>query len=304
MRRTSMLARTKSAERLRGGRMNSQLIFVAASIGATLGIANAQTFERRAMLRGGDPNHGKCTIEVVVDGAADVEIRGDNAVLRNLSGQPAQWRRFECTAPLPANPGDFHFSGVDGRGRQQLIRDPRSGGVVVVRIEDPDHGADKYKFDLTWNNDARYLPPPDDRNRGYPDPRVDRDRDHRDGDYRDRDDRDGDRYYRDRDEWFRGQDWRARFFQRIRLDLDHVRSETFPSGGDQYRLSRTLQELDELQDKLARGFYDERELNEVIGAMQRVLEDNRLSRRDRELLADDLNRMRDFRERHEYYGAR
>jgi hypothetical protein len=35
-----------------------------------------------------------------------------------------------------------------------------------------------------------------------------------------------------------------------------------------------------------------------------VLEDNRLSRRDRELLTDDLNRMRDFRARHDAYGAR
>src|SRR5690242_184927 len=51
---------------------------------------------RRALIRGnGNPNEGKCTIEVVVDGAADVEIRGDNATLRNLNGQPPQWRRFE-----------------------------------------------------------------------------------------------------------------------------------------------------------------------------------------------------------------
>src|SRR5512137_419633 len=110
--------------------MYSRFLFVTA---AALGLLNAQSFERRATYKfGGDPNRGKCTVEVVVDGAAEVEIRGDSAVLRNLAGQPPQWRRFECTGPLPANPRDFRFAGVDGRGRQELVRDPRNSGAAVV----------------------------------------------------------------------------------------------------------------------------------------------------------------------------
>src|SRR5437867_5551367 len=114
------------------------------------GLLSAETYQRRAVIKGGNANHGKCTIEVVVDGVADVEIRGDSATLRNLSGRPAQWRRFECTGPLPANPADFRFIGIDGRGRQELIRDPRNGGVAVVRIEDPSGGAGGYTFDILW----------------------------------------------------------------------------------------------------------------------------------------------------------
>src|SRR6185436_3218376 len=98
--------------------------------------------QRRATMRGGGGDRGKCTLEVVVDGVAEVEIRGDTANLRTLSGQPAQWRRFECNGPIPNNPGDFRFSGVDGRGRQTLVRDPRNGGVAVVRIEDPQGGSE------------------------------------------------------------------------------------------------------------------------------------------------------------------
>jgi hypothetical protein len=106
-------------------------------------------------LTGGDNrDEGRCAVEVVVDGAAEVEIRGGNGVLKNLSGQPPQWRRFECTSLMPPNPGDFRFAGVDGRGRQQLIGDPRNGGAAVVRIEDPDGGAEGYTFDLTWRNNA------------------------------------------------------------------------------------------------------------------------------------------------------
>src|SRR5438552_926605 len=109
-------------------------------------IAGAQ--QRRAtFLGGGAPDRGKCTIEVVVDGAAEVEVRGDQASLRNLAGNPPQWRRFECTGPLPSNPGEFRFAGVDGRGRQELVRDPRNGGVAVVRIEDREGGSEGYTFD-------------------------------------------------------------------------------------------------------------------------------------------------------------
>jgi hypothetical protein len=113
---------------------------------------NAQAIQRRSTYKaGGRPGGGKCTIEVVVDGAAEVEIRGDTAVLRNLAGQPPQWRRFECSGPMPGNPPNFRFIGVDGRGRQELARDPRNGGVAVIRISDPRGGSEGYTFDIEWD---------------------------------------------------------------------------------------------------------------------------------------------------------
>ncbi len=112
----------------------------------------AQTVERRATFAGSGGNDtGKCTIEVYVEGSADVEIRGDRGFLQTRSGRTAQWRRFVCSGPLPTNPSDFRFSGVDGRGRQELIQDPRSSrGAAVVRIQDPNGGAEGYTFDLEW----------------------------------------------------------------------------------------------------------------------------------------------------------
>ena len=108
------------------------------------------------MVGGGNSNQGKCTVEVTVDGAAQVEIRGTSATLRNLSGQPAQWRRFECNAAMPPNPSNFRFQGIDGRGRQTLIREPRNGGVAVVEIEDKDNGAEGYTFDILWDSRGGY----------------------------------------------------------------------------------------------------------------------------------------------------
>jgi hypothetical protein len=79
----------------------SARFFVAIAVSASIaGSVRAQTYSRRATAMGGvGTDRGKCTIEVVVDGAAEVEVRGDRAILRNLAGQPPQWRRFECNGP-------------------------------------------------------------------------------------------------------------------------------------------------------------------------------------------------------------
>jgi hypothetical protein len=111
-----------------------------------------------------------------VDGAAEIDIRGDQGVIRNLSGQPAQWRRFECTGPMPPNAPNFRFAGVDGRGHQQLLRAPQGGSPAVIRIEDTQGGSEGYTFDLFWSLNGGYNggynpgpPPPvvtEDRYRG------------------------------------------------------------------------------------------------------------------------------------------
>lgn len=72
----------------------------------------AQTLTRRASIVGGGGSQGKCTIEVEVDGVAEVAVSGDTGRLRTLSGQPAQWRRFECNGQVPRNPTDFRFRGI------------------------------------------------------------------------------------------------------------------------------------------------------------------------------------------------
>jgi hypothetical protein len=110
--------------------------------------------------------------------------------------------------------------------------------------------------------------------------------------------RDDDAYHRDRDDYYRGDQWRARLFDRVRADLDHVQTTWFPSG-DQYRLAKAKQELSELQAAMADHRYDERALDDVLAAMQRVVSDNRLSNRDRDILNDDMGRLRQFREHHD-----
>jgi hypothetical protein len=113
--------------------------------------ASAQSQNIQARISGGGGN-GKCTVEVVVQGSADVEIRGNQGNLRTLSGNPAQWRRLDCNQPLPANPSNFKFAGVDGHGRQGLSADPNSNnGVAVIHIENTTGSNEGYTADITWN---------------------------------------------------------------------------------------------------------------------------------------------------------
>ncbi|MBL0158204.1 MAG: hypothetical protein IPP47_14035 [Bryobacterales bacterium] len=117
---------------------------------ATLALPVSAQYNRiRANIRGGE---NKCTFEVRVDGVAEIEIHGDYGIIRTLEGNPATWVRLDCGSALPNNPHDFRFKGVDGRGRQSLARDPRgSGGVAVIRIEDPKGGSEGYTGDIFWS---------------------------------------------------------------------------------------------------------------------------------------------------------
>src|ERR1051325_9057023 len=140
--------------------MSSRLWVTIVGIGLAQ-FASSQGIQRRAtMIGGGTPDRGHCRVEVVVDGSAEVELRGDTGLLRDLQGQNPMWRRFECTGTLPVNPGFFRFESVSGRGRQELVRDPRNGGAAVVQISDREGGADTYVFDLFWGNgpEGRFEP--------------------------------------------------------------------------------------------------------------------------------------------------
>jgi len=115
--------------------------------------------------------------------------------------------------------------------------------------------------------------------------------------------RDDDSYHRG--DYYRGDQWRARMFDHIRDDLNHVQTTVFGSvTGDQFRLDRAKQELGELQTAFTEHRYIARDLDDVINAMQRVLSDNRLRGRDHDMLSNDLDHLRQFRDHHDEWGAR
>jgi hypothetical protein len=128
---------------------------------------SAETIPRRAEITGGRgpaPNSGRCTIDVSVDHAAELEIRGDMGNLTTLGGQTAYWRGFRCNAPLPRTPHDFRLTRVNGRGSVRLIQDPRNNrGAARVHISDPQRGRANYALEVAWHGGdgwATPAPPP------------------------------------------------------------------------------------------------------------------------------------------------
>ena len=138
-----------------------KIILIHAVLLISLQTAKAENMSRRATIMGGGGASGRCSIEVNVDGAAEVEVFSDVGNLRTLSGQPAYWHRFHCNAPLPHMPHDFRVVRVAGRGSVQLVHDPRGNrGTAVIHFRDPQGGRDRYAVDIVWAAPQNGWPPP------------------------------------------------------------------------------------------------------------------------------------------------
>ncbi|HEX4592761.1 MAG TPA: hypothetical protein VH157_00730 [Bryobacteraceae bacterium] len=97
------------------------------------------------------------------------------------------------------------------------------------------------------------------------------------------------RQYYDRDDRYRN---RGDLFGRVRSDLERAESNSGWNGSDRHRFSKVREELSEFQRSGNRH-----ELNDAISALQHVVDSNRLAYQDREMLAQDLYALRDFRAR-------
>lgn len=107
-------------------------------------------------------------------------------------------------------------------------------------------------------------------------------------------------WYHDRDERFRGEEWRSHIFTNVRTDLEHIYGGA-AADRERTRLVKTQEELTKLQGDLERGHFDNGVLNDVIDSIRKSSNDQRLNVRDREILADDLVRLKDYQEHHNHW---
>ena len=107
-------------------------------------------------------------------------------------------------------------------------------------------------------------------------------------------------WYHDRDERFRGDEWRAQLFMHVRTDLEHVWANR-AADREKMRLDKTEQELTRMQEDLDHGRWDNGILNDVIDSIRKSSNDQRLNERDREVLADDLVRLKDYQDHHNHW---
>jgi len=105
-------------------------------------------------------------------------------------------------------------------------------------------------------------------------------------------------WYHDREERFRGEEWRQHIFMHVRTDLDHIWSADGAAERERARLERTKEELTRMQADLDQGRWDNGILNDVIDSIRKSSNDERLAERDRAVLADDLVRLKEFQNQH------
>jgi hypothetical protein len=107
-------------------------------------------------------------------------------------------------------------------------------------------------------------------------------------------------WYHEREERFRGEGWRPHIFMHVRTDLEHVWSGR-AHDKERERLDRTEEELTKMQEDLDQGRWDNGVLNDVIDSIRKSSNDQRLAPRDRDVLADDLNRLKDYQDHHDHW---
>ena len=89
---------------------------------------------------------------------------------------------------------------------------------------------------------------------------------------------------------------------RVHADLNRGYRGWHISHGDRKRLDHAEHNLRDFARKWYRGRFDKGELDEAIGSIQHVVDNNHLSGRERDALYDDLAQLRNMREaydRHE-----
>jgi hypothetical protein len=104
-------------------------------------------------------------------------------------------------------------------------------------------------------------------------------------------------WYHEREERFRGEQWRPHLFMHVRTDLEHVWAGR-AADRERERLKRTEEELAKMQADLDHGRWDNGILNDVIDSIEKSSHDDRLAPRDRDILADDLRRLHEFQDEH------
>jgi hypothetical protein len=106
-------------------------------------------------------------------------------------------------------------------------------------------------------------------------------------------------WYNERDQRYRGEEWRPHIFMQVRTDLEHVWSDR-AHDREQERLAKTEGELTTMQADLDQGRWDNGKLNDVIDSIRKSSNDDRLAPRDRDVLADDLIRLKEFQDHHNH----
>lgn len=98
---------------------------------------------------------GMCRLRIFVDDKAQVQLRGDQIVVRTDSGSRSYDQGSLCNQPLPFHRvEDFRVTLERGRGAIADVLPPnrRNNFTGAVSIDDPQRGGETYEFVVAWRN--------------------------------------------------------------------------------------------------------------------------------------------------------
>ncbi|MBM3812806.1 MAG: hypothetical protein FJW20_14360 [Acidimicrobiia bacterium] len=97
---------------------------------------------------------GSVEIELRVDGIVELWVAWDTVSAHTISGQDAGQVKATFSRPLPpVTLRSATIKKLDGRGDVKIhqMPSPANEHTAIIRIEDPNGGADNYRFQLTWS---------------------------------------------------------------------------------------------------------------------------------------------------------
>ena len=98
---------------------------------------------------------GVCHLRVWVDDKAQVQMRGDQIIVRTQSGQRSYDQGSICNQPLPfGRVEDFRVTAERGRGSIFDVMPPnrRNNFTGSLTVTDPQNGGDSYDIVVAWRN--------------------------------------------------------------------------------------------------------------------------------------------------------
>ena len=98
---------------------------------------------------------GQCRLRIWVDDKADVQMRGDQIIVRTHSGRRSFDQGSVCNQPLPFHRvNDFRVVAEHGRGQVFDVNPPnrRNNFTSTITIDDPQPGGETYDIVVAWRN--------------------------------------------------------------------------------------------------------------------------------------------------------
>jgi len=87
-----------------------------------------------------------------VDGADEIQLSGNQVVVRHILNNPVTDASYDLSSALPRQAITLQLNKIKGRGKVQITEQPSvfNNYTVTVLVEDSQRGDELYEFELTW----------------------------------------------------------------------------------------------------------------------------------------------------------